>query len=472
MSTPSTQRPLSIEKYYDPRGHVDLLIRAALDAAEPGAALERHWPQELKGRSCRVLAVGKAAGTMFAALVRRELCDVVGAIAICLPGVQKSLSDPPIPVTAYDADHPLPTERNIEASRQVVAFVREAQQRAAGGSECPLVVLLSGGASALMTLPRDGVTLEDCRAVTGALLRAGAPIEELNCVRKHLEVLKGGGLARLAAPMPVWTMILSDVIGDDLSSIGSGPTCADPTTFGEALAILKRYDSLGASAAVTRLLEEGAAGRGEETVKPRDPILANVHHRIIGNNEMALQAVARQATALGFKFMQTTAGVRGEARTVGRQLANQVLQIQPGVTKRSCILVGGETTVTVSGGGKGGRNQEIALAAAIEIADKGDIVIASFSTDGVDGPTDAAGAVSTSASVANAAARGVDARKALAENDSYCFFEAARGLIRTGPTGTNVNDITVALVYPPDGIGVGARVAREPRAMGAAAGTR
>jgi hydroxypyruvate reductase len=334
----------------------------------------------------------------------------------------------------------------VAASRCAAGFVADARADFLRTGGPTLVLLLSGGASALMTLPADGVSLGDCRAVTNTLLRAGAPIADLNAVRKHLEALKGGGLARAAAPMPVFTMILSDVIGDDLSSIGSGPTCADPTTFADALAILERYHALDAAPRATACLRGGAAGARQETVKPHDPVLRGVQHRIIANNRTALDGVVHRAQDLGYHVVQATDGVTGEAREVGRRLAKQAVDLQHALTRPFALVLGGETTVTVRGDGLGGRNQEFALAAAIEIAGKGHIVIASFSTDGIDGPTDAAGAVATSSSVSDAAARGVDAAAALARNDSYRFFQAAGGLIRTGPTGTNVNDIAIALV--------------------------
>lgn len=434
---------------FDPRGHVDSLVRAVLKAAEPGAALARHWPDELRETPCHVLAVGKAAGSMLAGVARHSLCDIRSAVVLGTPGVSATMQGASLKADVFEGDHPVPTERNVRASERIREFVAAARERFLRGEAERLVVLLSGGASALLSLPAEGVTLDDCREVTEALLKAGAPIEELNAVRKHLETLKGGGLARLAAPMPVWTLILSDVIGDDLSSIGSGPTCADPTTFADALRVIEKRNLRDAAAGATRALEDGAAGRRSETVKPGDPTLANVRHRIIGNNAMALDAAARRAQEMGFHVVEVTPGVRGEAREVGRTLARRAMEMLEGATRPCAVLMGGETTVTVKGKGRGGRNQEAALAAAIELSDcKGEVVVASFSTDGIDGVTDAAGAVAHRSSVAQAAAAGVDAHRALAENDSYRFFDAAGGLIVTGPTGTNVNDVMVGLVYP------------------------
>jgi glycerate 2-kinase len=439
----STGAPIS-RRYCEGQEHVELLVRAALDAAEPAAAVTRHWPDELRGVPCDVLAVGKAAGTMLAGVMRSRLCTVRSAMALGVPGTADALRG--IDAEVHEADHPLPTERNVIAARRVTEFVTHTKQ-----TRGTLVVLLSGGASALLSLPVDGVTLEDLRRVTEALLRGGAPIESLNCVRKHLEVLKGGGLARHAAPSPVWTLVLSDVIGDDLSSIGSGPTCADPTTFADALGVMKRYRAEGASPVVTRVLEEGAAGQRPETVKPGDGVLTAVQHRIVGNNDMAVDAVVERARSLGYEPIRVIRSVRGEARDFGWEVAKAALEAARTLTGPACIVAGGETTVTVICNGRGGRNQEISLAAAMSIADHEGVVVASFGTDGMDGRSDAAGAVATGESVKVAAKRGVDARRSLDENDSFSFFEASRGLIRTGPTGTNVNDVTVALIRPQEG---------------------
>lgn len=426
----------------DARAHVDLLVRAALNAARPGDALAQQWPPKAAAGPCRILAVGKAAGSMVRAVAEHRLCaHLESAIVVGPPGVGDSL-DLPIPLEIHEADHPLPTIRNVDAARRVADFVRS------GADTVPLVVLLSGGASAMLSLPAPPLTLDDCRAVTNALLRSGAPIEALNCVRKHLEVLKGGGLARVATPRPIWTLVLSDVIGDDLSSIGSGPTCADPTTFQDALDILSRYNALAVSRAATDFLTEGAAGMHRETVKPGDPILAAVHHRIIASNRIAVEAVAGCARELGYDILSLTHGVTGDAATTGRELAAGAIKQQKNQSIPAAIILGGETTVVVRGDGRGGRNQELALAAAIELQSTANITVASFATDGVDGNSTAAGATGTSSSVKTAAAAGVSAAACLQRNDSNRFFAACNGLITTGPTGTNVNDITIALIHP------------------------
>lgn len=428
----------------DPEGHVDALVHAAIHAADPGEALHRAWPSELDRGPWDVVAVGKAAGPMLARAA--SLTRIGRAICVGSPGTLDKLHALQALADVREADHPVPTERNIDASRAAAEFVSSARERCLHAQTRGLLVLLSGGASSLLTLPSEPLSLHDIQRLTRHLLRAGAPIEHLNCVRRHLEVLKGGGVARLAAPIPLWTFILSDVLGDDLPSIGSGPTCADPSTCRDALGVLETYAALDVSPPATSLLRAGARGERADTLKPRDPALKHVHHRIIANNSLAVDAAARTARQLGYSVIQTTCGVQGEARVVGRRLANQALHLQSTHPRACAVIIGGETTVSVSGDGLGGRNQELALAAAIEIAGNPRTTIASFGTDGVDGPTDAAGAVATGWSVQDARTQGTSAEECLQNNDSHRFFGACDSLIRTGPTGTNVNDVAVALI--------------------------
>lgn len=384
---------------------------------------------------------------MLGGLTATSPCSLAAAIAVVSPNSAQTPRVPGANVELYPADHPLPTERNVEAARRIRAFVEHLPAGFVNPPIDAIIFLLSGGASAHLTLPVDGLSLDDSRALTNALLRAGAPIQHLNCVRKHLELLKGGHLARLAAPLPVHTLILSDVLSDDPSDIASGPTAADPTTFADALAILDRYHARDVSPAAARHLEAGAAGHHPETLKPGDPALANVHNTIIGNNSLAVDAAATAARSLGFDVPILRTHVEGEARDVGHELARIAADLAPRPTA-SCAILGGETTVTVRGSGRGGRNQELALAAALHLTQLPRAVVASFSTDGIDGPTDAAGAIATAHTVADAAAHSIDARASLDRNDSHTFFNAINALIRTGPTGTNVNDLSIALTYP------------------------
>jgi hydroxypyruvate reductase len=358
--------------------------------------------------------------------------------ALCVPPGQESANLAPL--TLYPAAHPLPNERNLFGASAIASAVEEA-------AVFDLVVcLISGGGSAHLTLPVEGLSLDDLRGVTQALLLGGAPIEDLNAVRKHCERLKGGGLARLAAPAPVWALILSDVVGDRLDVIASGPTSPDPTTYADALAVLDRYDARDASPAVTAHLEAGVQGAVPETIKAGDDVLIGVFNTIIGTNRLAVDAAADAARELGFAVQIVETPLTGEAGPAARTVSRPVTQ---GATPEGplAMLYGGETTVTVRGDGLGGRNQELALAAALEIEGLAGVVVASFATDGIDGPTDAAGAIATGETVQRARDKGLDPYEYLANNDSHTFFAALGDLITTGPTGTNVNDLAFLLVY-------------------------
>ena len=345
------------------------------------------------------------------------------------------------------ADHPVPSERNVAAATRVLEFVRRVP------SEETLLVLLSGGASAMLCLPREPLTLGDVAAVTEALLRAGAPIEELNAVRKHCEVLKGGGMAAARGGCGagrIVTLVLSDVLGDRLDVIGSGPTAPDPTTFAGALAVLERRGVLEASPAMTALLRRGAAGGEPETVKPGDLLWARVENRVIGNNRLAIDAAAAACRAAGYAVVACREGVEGEAAAVGRALAAEARRLATETGEggaRGAIVWGGETTVTVGDAtGLGGRNQELALAAAMELDGVEGITVLSLATDGRDGPTDAAGGVVDGSTAGAMRAAGFGPAEALTRHDSYRALAAAGALVTTGPTGTNVNDVMVALV--------------------------
>lgn len=392
-----------------------------------------------------MIAVGKASVAMTAGLVLDRGVELVEGVVIGPAGtrerVREELGDAGRGVRAFDADHPLPTERNVEAARHATEVARRC-----GADGTPLVVALSGGASAHLSLPREAVALDDLRAVTRALLRAGATIYELNTVRKRLEQLKGGGLARIASPAAVDLLVLSDVVGDDLSVIGSGPVTRDVATASDAIAVLRRF-GVDAPSSVIRELERQL----KETTERNDDGAAFSHVRttIVGSNAIALDAAAERARSLGFAVMSIEGGVQGESREVGRTLARRAIDAARESGLPRCMLIGGETTVRVRGEGVGGRNQEVALAAAIELAGTDRIAIASFGTDGVDGPTDAAGAFATGRTCGDAKARGVDAREHLERNDSHPFFATVGSLIRTGATGTNVNDVAMALIYGP-----------------------
>ena len=319
--------------------------------------------------------------------------------------------------------------------------------------ESQLLALISGGASSLMTFPVDGVTIDDMIATTSALMSAGADIRELNCVRKHSIRLKGGLMARASAGVAIRALVISDVIGDPLDVIASGPLVPDPTTYDAAIDILRArgvWDALPRS--VSAHLLAGANGDHTETPKPGDPCFANVEIEVIGNNALAVQGAATEARARGFDVEILDAPIAGEARIAGAALARRALDLrmQRRVNRPLCIVGGGETTVTVTGSGIGGRNLEFAAAAALEIDGARGVEIGSIGTDGRDGPTDAAGAIVDGATASRARTAGANLVDHLANNDTLSALDAAGAVVRTGATGTNVMDVYLAAITPPD----------------------
>jgi hydroxypyruvate reductase len=318
-----------------------------------------------------------------------------------------------------------------------------------------VLVLLSGGGSALLPAPVKGVSLADLQTTTDLLLRAGANIVELNTVRKHLSQVKGGQLVRLAAPAPIVSLVLSDVVGDPLDVIASGPTSPDPTTYAGALTVLDRHelrDEVPESILIH--LKTGAEGGYEETPKPGDKLLESVSNVIIGSNYLAACAAVEKAERLGYHALLLTTFVEGEAREVAKvasALAKGVKTHGNPIALPACLVWGGETTVTVRGEGTGGRNQELALAAALDIASVDDVLLMALATDGTDGPTDAAGAVVDGHTALRARDRGWDIRSTLADNNAYPLLADLDALLMLGPTGTNVNDLMVLLVGTPEG---------------------
>lgn len=342
----------------------------------------------------------------------------------------------------WEAAHPVPDTRGMAGAADALRMAR------AAGPDDLVLCLLSGGASALWAAPAAGVTLTEVRAVTDALLRAGATIRELNAVRKHLTRIGGGWLARAAAPARVVTLAVSDVVGGALDVIGSGPTVPDPTTFADALDVLARYE-VAVPHGVRAHLQAGDAGEVDETPKPGDAAFQRTSVHVVASSGDALRGAAREAERLGYAARIVGDDVEGEARTVGEQVG---LLIRNTLAERPrgpvALLLGGETTVTVRGRGRGGRNQELALAVAMEIDGTAGVLAASLGTDGTDGPTDAAGAFADGGTVARGESGGLDARDALRRNDTHPFLRAAGDLIVTGPTGTNVNDVVLVLIDP------------------------
>jgi hydroxypyruvate reductase len=452
-----TARP----EWNDRQAHVAALCRAALAAVEPGAAVRLVLRREgehlvVAGRrydlsaNRRVFVVGggKAAAPMAAATAGILGDRLAGGIVTTKVG--HVLSDGSVlgsKVRLLEAGHPVPDEAGVRGAEQMAMLLEQA------GEDDLVICLISGGGSALLTSPQPGIALDDLRALTDALLRCGATINEINALRKHLQRLQGGGIARLAAPATVVALILSDVVGDPLDVIASGPTSPDTTSYGDAWAVLERYNLVEAAPhPIVEHLQAGREGRIADTPKPGDPLFERVQNVVIGSNALAAQAAIARARELGFAALLLSTFVEGEAREVARvaaALAKDMARNGRPVIPPACLILGGETTVTIRGNGRGGRNQELALAAAVALDGWPHVLVATLATDGNDGPTDAAGAVATGETVAEGRALGLDARAYLANNDAYTYFDRLGALIRTGPTNTNVNDLLFILAYGP-----------------------
>jgi hydroxypyruvate reductase len=347
-------------------------------------------------------------------------------------------------ITLNEAGHPVPDEAGLKGTQQIVELLEKTNEKDL------VLCLISGGGSALLPYPAEGITLEEKKRLTQILLEIGASIHEINVLRKHVSSVKGGRLARLAYPATLVTLILSDVIGDDLDSIASGPTVADRSTYANCLRILKKYSVLDEiPKAIRDHFEMGARGLIEETPKVGDPAFANTQNVIVGSNPLAVQAAKRKADELGYNSLILSSSIDGETKDVAidhADIAKEILQTGKPVPKPACVISGGETTVTIRGQGKGGGNQEFVLASAIAIDGLENVVVLSGGTDGTDGPTDAAGAFADGTTVSRAKSRGIDAEEYLRNNDSYSFFNPLGDLLKTGPTFTNVMDLRLVLV--------------------------
>jgi len=425
-----------------PRATLEGILAAALERVDPAAALRRGVHRSgdrltLGGREVPegarlvVLAAGKAAAAMAAALEEVVGDRIDRGLVVTKDGHGARLSK----LALRYGGHPLPDERSERAAREAIALVESVAPAEL------LVVLLSGGASALLTCPLPGLLREDLVATTELLLASGVEIEEMNTIRKHLIEISGGRLARRAASRRIEVLVLSDVPGDAIETIASGPCAGDPSSCADALGVFDRRGLRGqAPARVVAHLESGR----EESVKPGDPSLLGVSSTILASNRDALAGAREAALERGLRAVTVTDALRGEAREVGRRIA-----VLAGSLRREgslLLLSGGETTVTLRGDGKGGRNQEIALAAACELQGTSGIALLAAGTDGTDGPTDAAGAYADGGTVQRGRALGLDAGAALERNDSYRFFSAEGGLLVTGPTRTNVMDLVLTLV--------------------------
>jgi len=414
------------------------IFQAALVAADPAEAVTRHLERLNASRFRRIFVIG--AGKTGASMAKAAERVLGRRITAGLVNVKDGHLAKLRRIELHECGHPVPDARGVAGAEQIAAIASEAQ------ADDLVLCLISGGASALLPLSADPVTLEQKQVATRLLLASGANIHEINTVRKHISSIKGGQLARLASPASVEALLLSDVIGDSLDVIGSGPTAPDASTFGDALAILdKHHIRESVPASVRERIELGARGGIAETPKPGDPVFWLVRNTIVGSNRLALHAAARRARELGFRTLVLSSEIEGETREIARMhaaIAREIARSGRPVKPPACIVTGGETTVALKGGGLGGRNQEFALAAAMEIAGIPNLVVFSAGTDGTDGPTDAAGAIADGETLG----RNPEARRYLDDNDSYHYFKPLGDLVVTGPTNTNVMDVRIVLV--------------------------
>jgi hydroxypyruvate reductase len=435
------------------REHAMQIFRAGLQAVDPTQAIVRHvtLKENMLGIDDRqlnlkdydrvlVVGAGKAVAPMAKAME-----DLLGdRIADGVIVVKDGHGLPLKRIKVCEASHPVPDDRGAAGTEEILALVEKATEREL------IICLISGGGSALLIAPVEGISLADKQNATKLLLGCGATIHEFNTVRKHLSRAKGGRLAQKAHPATVTSLILSDVVGDDLDVIASGPTVPDTSTFHDAEQILRGYgiwDQLASS--VRAHLEKGSAGQIEDTPKSDNAAFQKCSQVLVGTNLQALEAAAKAAENLGYRPLILSSKVEGEAREVAKfytAIAKEILSSKNPLAPPVCVLAGGETTVTITGEGRGGRNQEFALAAAMAIEGLANVIVLSGGTDGTDGPTDAAGAIADGTTVARAREKNLDPKDFLRRNDSYHFFQKLDDLILTGPTRTNVMDVYMLLV--------------------------
>ena len=424
-------------------------IRAALEGSDPRRLVRRALALDGDAlsvgdrryhldafRKIVVVGAGKASGLM-AAEMELLLGERINEGVVIIPENQSSSINLKR-IRLEKSSHPLPARKGVHATRNALKTLDRVDKRDL------LIFLFSGGGSSLMPLPGSGITLEELRAATMLLLNSGADIEEINCVRKHISQIAGGRLVERALGAEVISLIVSDVVGDNPASVASGPTVPDPTTFRMARDVLERHkiwDSVPLS--VRAVIQSGVGGRIKETPKPGDPAFARVHNFVIGSNSDACTAAQKALEDLGYRVKYLKEHVTGEARSVGKLLAGLAVSNAP--HRKWAVVTGGETTVTVRGKGRGGRNQELALSAALALRGERETTLVPFATDGIDGPTEAAGAIADTSTCNRARRLGLNPSQSLKSNDSYTFFRTLGDLIVTGPTGTNVNDVMIVL---------------------------
>lgn len=451
----------------DAREDARAIFTRALEEVDPGRLLHNSMSREGNTLSIRhdlghfdldlgsfrhvlVLGMGKASGEMAVSL-ESILGDRIddGFVATKSVGGKSCRR-----IRLVETSHPVPDSRSVEAGREAMVMAQKARSWELAGEPTLVLVLISGGGSALLCLPAEGLSLDEKAGTTKLLLGSGARIGEMNAVRKHLSGIKGGRLAEAFFPATIVSLALSDVMGDDLDTIASGPTVPDNSTWEDAAGILRRrglWESIPAQA--RRLIQEGLAGAKPDTPKPDSTVFEKVKSFILGNNLLALKGARQEALARGYSCLILSSRLEGEAREIARLFSSMAVDIQRygmPLARPACILAGGETTVTLRGKGKGGRNQEMALAFLCALEDSkaldSNLVFLSAGTDGADGPTDAAGAFAMPSMVGQARAKGLEPVNFLADNDSYSFFTSLGGLLKTGPTGTNVCDVQILLL--------------------------
>jgi glycerate 2-kinase len=434
-------------------GEICNILTTAINGIDAGAAIKRHIT-----RDAASLVI---EGIMYDLSTFKRVF-VIGAGKACIPmanTIQELLHDQitrgliitkdkysntdrrgnVANIKIIEAGHPLPDKRNLYATFKLLSIISNLN------SDDLVIILLSGGGSALLMNPAQGITLPEIQATTEMLLFCGAPINEINTIRKHIDLFKGGGLLKFLAPATVISLILSDVVGDNLEVIASGPTVADPTTYNDAWAILNKYQLLdNIPPKIKSHIYAGVHGDIPETIKPGDPLLSRTTNILIGKNLDVVNIALTKARMYGFNVQILPTPIQGEASQIGNSLsenAKALLAFSSSNTKPACLIAGGETTVTKKGTGKGGRNQELALASVINLSGSDQWVLISLATDGEDGSTDAAGAVTTNETYGRGLVMGLDPTDYLSRNDSYHYFKALNDLIKTGPTMTNVNDL-------------------------------
>ncbi len=443
------------------RSRILPILEAALRAVDPGDALRRSLRRqgdELVANDTRysldrfervfVIGFGKAAAPMGQAAAEILGDRLTAGVLVTKLGHSGTCTGLPQALTLLEAAHPLPDEAGVAAAQRIADLARQAS------ANDLVLCLISGGGSALLTLPAEGLTLADLQATTAALLRCGAAIGEINTLRKHLSQVAGGQLARLAAPATVLSLVLSDVVGSPLDIIASGPTVPDHSSWADAWEVVERHGLLTAlPAPVIERLQAGLAGQIADTPKTADPAFAFAQTLVIGDNAIAARAAQNCATELGLNAQVLTTFLEGEAREVAKvvvALGREIVAHGRPVAPPACLILGGETTVTLRGQGTGGRNQELALAAALlldRLPEKQHLVVVSLATDGTDGPTNSAGGLVDDTTVARGQAIGLDAASHLADNNSNPYLEAVGDLLVTGPTQTNVNDLMFVFVF-------------------------